>query len=612
MAEPVPHALPVVTYKRGLGKISVVFACGTALFSDGYQNGIVGSVNTILRRLYPKQFPGNYSTLFSAMGFAGTVLGMLSFGFLVDRTGRKGGMMLAAVIVAVAACLQTGAYGAKGSHKGMFNALIAYRFISGIGIGGEYPAGSVGASENTEDPSIKKGTQHMLFALATNCAIDAAFVVSAFVPLVLLWIAGENHLRVVWRLCFAIGIIPPVLVLFWRLRMAEPARYQVASMKHAPTPYWLTIKRYWKSFLGLSIAWFVYDFIAYPFGIYSSTIVDIITDGSDVRRTLSRYLQMAALLTAPARSSSQSLKTIFAWNIVINAFYMPGCIIGAVTVDKIKPKRQMIIGLVLQAVTGFAMSAAFGPLQKHGESCSSPAASERLLIVGVTLARTVAGFAVIYGIFLSFGEFGPGDCLGTCRDFQILHTQMPGSSWSRLVRGLAGLLASKSWPTAVRGRFYGIAAAIGKIGAFAGTYAFPKVGLGNVPTTAPALFAHYISTSQIIASFPAGDKQASGPFWVGSGLGSFDFGMTAQVYILLTLFTLCLIHTAIFSAICVLFLVPEIHADHMTNEDEAFRVYLEANGYDTSRMGLSEEERQAQVSSSSVASIDDTFTETKE
>ena len=31
-----------------------------------------------------------------------------------------------------------------------------------------YPAGSVGASENTEDPGIKKGTQHMLFALSTN------------------------------------------------------------------------------------------------------------------------------------------------------------------------------------------------------------------------------------------------------------------------------------------------------------------------------------------------------------------------------------------------------------------------------------------------------------
>ena len=51
---------------------------------------------------------------------------------------------------------------------------------------------------------------------------------------------------------------------------------------------------------------------------------------------------------------------------------------------------------------------------------------------------------VVYGIFLSFGELGPGNCLG--------------------------MLAAKSGPTAVRGKFYGIAAAIGKIGAFGGTW----------------------------------------------------------------------------------------------------------------------------------------------
>lgn len=33
-----------------------------------------------------------------------------------------------------------------------------------------------------------------------------------------------------------------------------------------------------------------------------------------------------------------------------------------------------------------------------------------------------------------------------------------------------GLLASKSSPTAVRGQFYGVAAAVGKIGAFVGTW----------------------------------------------------------------------------------------------------------------------------------------------
>ena len=41
------------------------------------------------------------------------------------------------------------------------------------------------------------------------------------------------------------------------------------------------------------------------------------------------------------------------------------------------------------------------------------------------------------------------------------------------------MLAAKSGPTAVRGQFYGIAAAIGKIGAFAGTWGtYNNVELG--------------------------------------------------------------------------------------------------------------------------------------
>ena len=80
-----------------------------------------------------------------------------------------------------------------------------------------------------------------------------------------------------------------------------------------------------------------------------------------------------------------------------------------------------ILGLVLQAIIGFIMSGLYSHLTKH-----------------------IGAFAVIYGIFLSFGELGPGNCLG--------------------------LLAAKSGPTAVRGQFYGIAAAIGKVGAFVGTW----------------------------------------------------------------------------------------------------------------------------------------------
>jgi len=53
-------------------------------------------------------------------------------------------------------------------------------------------------------------------------------------------------------------------------------------------------------------------------------------------------------------------------------------------------------------------------------------ADSRLAGLYERLVAHIAAFAVVYGIFLSLGEAGPGDCLG--------------------------LLASKTWPTAVRGQ----------------------------------------------------------------------------------------------------------------------------------------------------------------
>lgn len=44
---------------------------------------------------------------------------MLSFGYLVDRAGRKIGMILATLIIIVFTILCAGAYGAGGSTTGM-------------------------------------------------------------------------------------------------------------------------------------------------------------------------------------------------------------------------------------------------------------------------------------------------------------------------------------------------------------------------------------------------------------------------------------------------------------------------------------------------------------
>jgi hypothetical protein len=110
--------------------------------------------------------------------------------------------------------------------------------------------------------------------------IDFGFVIGAFVPLVLFWMSvqprcfqscnsfltvlarfGNDHLRAVWRLSLGLGMIPAVAVFFWRLRMEEPTRYKRDSMRNTRIPYGLVIKRYWRDLLGISLVWFIYDFI---------------------------------------------------------------------------------------------------------------------------------------------------------------------------------------------------------------------------------------------------------------------------------------------------------------------------------------------------------------
>ncbi|KAJ6570117.1 MFS Git1p-related glycerophosphoinositol and glycerophosphocholine permease [Mycena vulgaris] len=457
------------TLSERLKGVSLIFACGTALFSDGYANGIIGSVNTLLKRIYGTEaFPEKYSTTLNSVVFVGTILGMLTFGYISDKVGRKFGMMSATAIVAFFSALSAASSGANHSVHGLLAMLITCRFFLGIGIGAEYPCGSVSASEQTEGKAIAKNAQHRWFALATNCMIDLAWCVAAFIPLLMVWICGPNHLRAAWRLSLGLGFFPAIAVFAWRWTMEEPDLYKKSSMKTVKIPYMLVSAQVWGASRCHQLHMVPVRF--HCFGIYSSTVVDTITGGDS------------------------SLTTVFGWNVVINLFYMPGTIVGAFVVDYLGPKWTMIIGLLFQALFGFIMSGLYSTLKDH-----------------------IAAFAVIYGIFLCFGEFGPGNNLG--------------------------LLASKSSPTAVRGQFYGMAAAIGKVGAFVGTWAFPPM----------------------IAAFGKNDpaKGNTGPFWVGSGL-------------------------AILSAIVTYFFIAPLDHDGMAKEDAIFREYLEANGFDTSGMGFVE------------------------
>jgi MFS family permease len=202
-----------------------VFACGAGLFSDGYINNVIGSVSTMLGQIYGKEYTKSRAVSnIHAITFVGTVLGQLVFGYTSDKWSRKNSLLISTVILIVFAALGAGSYGYKGSVQGMFAALTAYRFFVGIGIGGEYPAGSVACSEASGE--LKAGTRNRWFIMFTNVAIDWGFVIGAFVPYLMVVICTMDHLRAAWRISLGLGVVFPLLVFWLRIKLQEPEEFK--------------------------------------------------------------------------------------------------------------------------------------------------------------------------------------------------------------------------------------------------------------------------------------------------------------------------------------------------------------------------------------------------
>ncbi|KJZ73324.1 hypothetical protein HIM_07328 [Hirsutella minnesotensis 3608] len=443
------------------------FACGAGLFSDGYINNVIGSVGLVLGRQYGTLYSESSAVQnVGSIAFAGTVVGQLIFGFTSDHWSRSNSLLVSTIILIIFTALAAGSY-YHGDPVGMFSILTAWRFFVGIGIGGEYPAGSVACAESSGE--LKSGTRNRWFILFTNSMIDWGFVFGVFIPYVVAAACHDTHYSTIWRTSLGIGVVFPLGLLLMRFRLKEPEEFSKESMRRK-TPYVLVLRYYWFRLACVSLIWFLYDFSAYAFGIYMTPLVEKVT-GKD----------------AP-------LTQVFGWSTLITLFYLPGTMFGALVSDWLGPKHTLVLGVVLQAVVGFILAGVYGHIQ-----------------------NSIGAFVVLYGLFLALGELGPGNNIG--------------------------LLASKTCATGVRGRYYGIAAAVGKIGAFVGSYVFPYIQAAA-------------GTDEV--------RRSQYPFYVAASLSM----LTAAI---------------------ALFSIPNIGQDTITQEDADFRQYLERNGWDTNQLGIAKD-----------------------
>ncbi|KAI0002073.1 MFS Git1p-related glycerophosphoinositol permease [Russula vinacea] len=351
-----------ITTKEKISAYFTIAAAAFGLISDGYQNNLMTMSNVVFKRLYPKVYTTTVSTRVSNALLVGAIIGQLFVGLVCDRMGRKVALVFTTLLIVLGATLGTAAHGAHGSAKGLFWSLTFARGITGIGVGGEYPASSTSASEAANEQMLSK--RGPVFIMVTNFVLSFGGPLACSVFLIVLSIAGEDHLQTVWRVCFGVGIVLPLTVLVFRLRMLSSRLYRKGAIKKS-VPYDLVFKRYWKSLIGTCGAWFLYDFVTFPNGVFSGTIISSVIHNNDIKKTAE-------------------------WQLLLSSIALPGVFIGALLCNPLGRRNTMILGFSGYLIFGLIIGLAY----------------ERVTKIVPSLLYCV------YGLMQSSGNLGPGDMLG--------------------------------------------------------------------------------------------------------------------------------------------------------------------------------------------------------
>ncbi|HEY2215636.1 MAG TPA: MFS transporter, partial [Acidimicrobiales bacterium] len=386
-----------------------VIISGVGFFTDAYDLFVIATAAALVAVQW------HLSTLqtswVTGAAILGAFVGAFTFGRIADVIGRKKVYVTVAVIMIFGALASAFAPG--------FLWLVAARLVLGLGIGGDYPVSAVLMSEysNRKDRGRLVGLVFSMQALG--------LIVGPLVALVLL----ESGLsgNITWRLLLGLGALPAAGVVYLRSKMPESPRY-LAQVKGEA------------------------DRAAQDLTNFSEGVVS----GSGPETSTSTRMRLGQFLTNP-RMLILLLGTAGSWFLFDYAYYgntlsLPAILKNVNPAASIETKLAWSLGMfVIFAVPGYALAVwkmdkiGHKRLQLIGFSVMAVA----YLVLGAVpvLTQHVGSFLAILGMSYFFIEFGPNTT--------------------------TFVLPSEVFPVSVRTTGHGMAAGIGKLGAFVGVFLVP-------------------------------------------------------------------------------------------------------------------------------------------
>lgn len=175
---------------------------GTATFFDGFDAVAIAFVLPALIGLWHLQ-PSEIGLLLSS-GFAGQLIGAPLFGWLAERYGRIRVLNWTILILSV--------FGLACAFAWSYWSLAAFRFIQGLGLGGEIPVAATFVSE------ISKAERRGRFVLLYQLLLPLGFMAASLSSIVIVPNLG-------WQWMFIVGAAPAFLTIYLRRLVPESPRW---------------------------------------------------------------------------------------------------------------------------------------------------------------------------------------------------------------------------------------------------------------------------------------------------------------------------------------------------------------------------------------------------